>query len=58
MVFPDGKLLYVTDDSGDGISVIDATTFKVIHTIITKPILLGCERAFHSEILEKQTLLK
>ncbi|MCU7551604.1 hypothetical protein OCK74_20955 [Chitinophagaceae bacterium LB-8] len=34
---PDGKLLYVTDDSGDGISVIDAKTFKVVHTINTKP---------------------
>jgi len=34
---PDGKLLYVTDESGDGISVIDAATFKVIHTISTKP---------------------
>ncbi|MBV4358887.1 alkaline phosphatase family protein [Pinibacter aurantiacus] len=34
---PDGKLLYVTDDSGDGISVIDATTFKIIRTINTKP---------------------
>lgn len=34
---PDGKLLYVTDDSGDGISVIDAKTFKVLETINTKP---------------------
>ena len=34
---PDGKLLYVTDESGDGISVIDVSTFKVIHTISTKP---------------------
>ncbi|HTE23812.1 bifunctional YncE family protein/alkaline phosphatase family protein [Flavitalea sp.] len=34
---PDGKLLYVTDDSGDGISVIDAKTFKIIQTISTKP---------------------
>jgi YVTN family beta-propeller protein len=34
---PDGKLLYVTDDSGDGISVIDATTFKIVQTINTKP---------------------
>jgi YVTN family beta-propeller protein len=34
---PDGKLLYVTDDSGDGISVVDARSFKVIHTINTKP---------------------
>ncbi|NIG56817.1 alkaline phosphatase family protein [Chitinophaga sp. Cy-1792] len=34
---PDGKLLYVTDDSGDGISVIDTKTFKVVHTISTKP---------------------
>jgi len=33
----DGKLLYVTDDSGDGVSVIDATTFKTIRTINTKP---------------------
>lgn len=38
MVFsPDGKLLYVTDDSGDGISVIDAKTFKIVQTINTKP---------------------
>jgi len=34
---PDGKLLYVTDDSGDGISVIDVRNFKVLHTISTKP---------------------
>ncbi|WP_143307551.1 bifunctional YncE family protein/alkaline phosphatase family protein [Chitinophaga vietnamensis] len=34
---PDGKLLYVTDDSGDGISVIDVKTLKVVHTINTKP---------------------
>jgi YVTN family beta-propeller protein len=34
---PDGKLLYVTDASGDGISVIDIKTLKVIHTIDTKP---------------------
>ena len=34
---PDGKLLYVTDDSGDGISVIDVRTFKVVQTINTKP---------------------
>lgn len=34
---PDGKLLYVTDDSGDGVSVIDVKTFKVIHTINTRP---------------------
>ena len=34
---PDGSLLYVSDDSGDGISVIDAKTFKVVHTINTKP---------------------
>jgi YVTN family beta-propeller protein len=34
---PDGKSLYVTDESGDGISVIDAKTFKIIHTINTKP---------------------
>src|SRR5439155_1632487 len=34
---PDGKSLYVTDDSGDGISVIDVKTFKVIQTINTKP---------------------
>ncbi|MBC7777042.1 MAG: beta-propeller fold lactonase family protein, partial [Phycisphaerae bacterium] len=34
---PDGKLLYVVDDSGDGISIIDAKTFKVTQTINTKP---------------------
>lgn len=34
---PDGKLLYVTDASGDGISVIDVAKYKVIHTIDTKP---------------------
>lgn len=34
---PDGKSLYVTDDSGDGISVIDTKTLKVTHTINTKP---------------------
>lgn len=34
---PDGKSLYVTDDSGDGISVIDTRTQKVVHTINTKP---------------------
>lgn len=34
---PDGNLLYVSDESGDGISVIDAKTFKVVQTINTKP---------------------
>lgn len=34
---PDGNLLYVTDDSGDGISVIDVKTFRVVQTINTKP---------------------
>jgi len=34
---PDGNLLYVTDDSGDGISVVDVKTFKVVQTINTKP---------------------
>jgi len=34
---PDGKLLYVTDASGDGISVIDVAKRKVVHTIDTKP---------------------
>lgn len=34
---PDGKLLYVTDDSGDGISIIDVKTFRTVHTINTKP---------------------
>jgi len=34
---PDGKWLYVADDSGDGISVIDAKTYKVVQTINTKP---------------------
>lgn len=34
---PDGKLLYVTDASGDGISVIDVVRRKVVDTIDTKP---------------------
>lgn len=34
---PNGKLLYVTDASGDGISVIDVEQRKVIATIDTKP---------------------
>ena len=34
---PDGKSLYVTDNSGDGISVIDVKTFKIVQTINTKP---------------------
>ncbi|WP_121812203.1 bifunctional YncE family protein/alkaline phosphatase family protein [Mucilaginibacter kameinonensis] len=34
---PDGNLLYVSDESGDGISVVDAKTFKVVQTISTKP---------------------
>lgn len=34
---PDGKLLYVTDASGDGISVIDVARRKVIYSIDTKP---------------------
>ena len=34
---PDGKLLYVTDASGDGISVIDVSKRQVIYTIDTKP---------------------
>jgi DNA-binding beta-propeller fold protein YncE len=34
---PDGSLLYVSDESGDGISVVYATTFKVVQTISTKP---------------------
>ena len=34
---PDGKLLYVSDNSGDGISVIDVKTFKIVQTINTKP---------------------
>ncbi|MDO3627526.1 alkaline phosphatase family protein [Mucilaginibacter sp. BT774] len=34
---PDGNLLYVSDDSGDGISVVDTKTFKVVQTINTKP---------------------
>lgn len=34
---PDGKSLYVTDDSGDGISVIDIKTLKIVNTISTKP---------------------
>jgi YVTN family beta-propeller protein len=34
---PDGNLLYVSDESGDGISVVDTKTFKVVQTINTKP---------------------
>jgi len=34
---PDGSLLYVSDDSGDGISVVETRTFKVVQTITTKP---------------------
>jgi len=34
---PDGNLLYVTDESGDGISLIDVKTLKVVQTIDTKP---------------------
>ena len=34
---PDGKRLYVSDNSGDGISVIDVKTFKIVQTINTKP---------------------
>jgi YVTN family beta-propeller protein len=34
---PDGASLYVCDDSGDGISVIDTKTFKTVRTINTKP---------------------
>jgi YVTN family beta-propeller protein len=34
---PDGGLVYVSDESGDGISVVDAKTFTVIQTINTKP---------------------
>ncbi|MDR0792560.1 MAG: beta-propeller fold lactonase family protein [Chitinophagaceae bacterium] len=34
---PAGNLLYVSDESGDGISVINTKTFKVIQTINTKP---------------------
>jgi YVTN family beta-propeller protein len=34
---PDGNLLYVSDESGDGISVVDAKAFKVVQTINTKP---------------------
>src|SRR5262249_26272453 len=34
---PDGASLYVCDDSGDGISVIDTKTFKTLRTINTKP---------------------
>lgn len=34
---PDGNLLYVSDESGDGVIVIDAKTFKVVQTINTKP---------------------
>ncbi|MFD2874236.1 bifunctional YncE family protein/alkaline phosphatase family protein [Mucilaginibacter ximonensis] len=34
---PDGNLLYVSDDSGDGISIVDVKSFKVVQTINTKP---------------------
>lgn len=34
---PDGKLLYVVDESGDRISAIDTKTFKISHSISTKP---------------------
>ena len=34
---PDGNLLYVSDESGDGISVVDVKTFTVVQTITTKP---------------------
>ncbi|MDO3643623.1 alkaline phosphatase family protein [Mucilaginibacter sp. L3T2-6] len=34
---PDGSLLYVTDESGDGISVVDTKKLAVVHTIDTKP---------------------
>jgi YVTN family beta-propeller protein len=34
---PDGGLLYVSDESGDGLSVIDTKTFAVIQTLSTKP---------------------
>jgi YVTN family beta-propeller protein len=34
---PDGNLLYISDESGDGISVVDAKAFKVVQTINTKP---------------------
>jgi YVTN family beta-propeller protein len=36
-ISPDGRSIYVTDDSGDGISVIDTRSFKVKQTINTKP---------------------
>lgn len=36
-LMPDGKLLYVSDHSGDGISVVDVRSFKVVQRIITKP---------------------
>ena len=34
---PDGALLYVTDESGDGISVVDTKKMAVVQTIDTKP---------------------
>ena len=34
---PDGGLLYVSDESGDGISVVDTKTFTVVNTFDTKP---------------------
>lgn len=34
---PDGGLLYVCDESGDGISVLDTKTFTVVDTFSTKP---------------------
>lgn len=34
---PDGGLLYVSDESGDGICVVDTKTFKRVNTFSTKP---------------------
>jgi len=34
---PDGSLLYVSDDSGDGISIVDTKKFTVTRTFGTKP---------------------
>jgi len=34
---PDGNLLYVSDESGDGISVMDTKKLEVVQTIDTKP---------------------
>jgi DNA-binding beta-propeller fold protein YncE len=37
MLSPNGDLLYVSDESGDGISVIDTQTFTIVNKFDTKP---------------------